>query len=213
LFVFCVALAAANVLGLIKGALRAAHGAEKAEEVSGYYLGDEIAGTQRGMMIAIPAAQWLVFAGLTPEQLAGLLRELAGKVRLAAFRRHRRGPKKPPVKRRHRKKQPHGSTAPLLDQRRPRKTQPESHPFGALDLETRKERASLKGHSGQVPGLAVSADSRTLASAAHDGDVMFWDIPRGEKLGTISAHNGYAMAVAFSPDGKTIASGGSDKKI
>src|SRR5437588_4560995 len=34
LFVFCVALAAANVLGLIKGALRAAHGTEKAEEVS-----------------------------------------------------------------------------------------------------------------------------------------------------------------------------------
>ncbi len=118
LFVFCVALAAANVLGLIKGALRAAHGAAKAEEVSGYYLGDEIAGTQRGMMIAIPAEQWQVFGGLTAEQLAELLRELAGKVRLAAFRRHRRGPKKPPVKRRYSKKHPHVSTAQLLERRR-----------------------------------------------------------------------------------------------
>jgi Transposase DDE domain len=122
LFVFCVALAAANVLGLIQGALRAAHGTEKAEEVSGYYLGDEIAGTQRGMMIAIPAEHWVVFAGLTAEQLAGVLRALAGKVRLAAFRRHRRGPKKPPVKRRYSKKHPHVSTAQLLEKRRQRKT-------------------------------------------------------------------------------------------
>lgn len=122
LFVFCVALAASNVLGLIKGALRAAQGTAQAEEVSGYYLGDEIAGTQRGMMIAIPADHWLVFAGLTAEQLAEVLRALAGQVRLAAFRRHRRGPKKPPVKRRYSKKHPHVSTAQLLENRRLRKT-------------------------------------------------------------------------------------------
>jgi IS4 transposase len=122
LFGFCVALTAANVLGLIKGALRAAHGTDQAEEVSGYYLGDEIAGTQRGMLIAIPAEHWQVFAALTPEQMAEVLRELAGKVRLAAFRRHRRGPKKPPVKRRYSKKHPHVSTAQLLERRRQRKT-------------------------------------------------------------------------------------------
>jgi IS4 transposase len=121
LFVFCVALAAANVLGLIKGALRAAHGDQPAAEVSGYYLGDEIAATQRGMMIAIPAEHWAVFAGLSAEQFAGVLRELAGRVRLAAFRRHRRGPKKPPVKRRYSKKHPHVSTAQLLENRHPRK--------------------------------------------------------------------------------------------
>lgn len=121
LFVFAVALAAYNVLGLVKGALRAAHGAEKAEEVSGYYLADEIAGTYRGMMIAIPEEQWAVFGNLTTEQLADLLREWAGKVRLAAFRRHRRGPKKPPVKRRYSKQHPHVSTAQLLEKRRLRK--------------------------------------------------------------------------------------------
>jgi hypothetical protein len=121
LFVFAVALAAYNVLGLVKGALRAAHGVEKAKEVSGYYLADEIAGTYRGMMIAIPEEHWTVFGGVTAEQLADLLRELAGKVRLAAFRRHRRGPKKPPVKRRYSKKHPHVSTAQLLEKRRLRK--------------------------------------------------------------------------------------------
>jgi hypothetical protein len=118
LFAFCCALAAYNVLGAVRGAIRAAHGAEAVEEISGDYLADEIAGTQRGMLIAIPAEHWQVFAGLTAAELAGLLRELAGKVRLAAFRRHRRGPKKPPVKRRYNKKHPHVSTAKLLEKRR-----------------------------------------------------------------------------------------------
>jgi IS4 transposase len=118
LFVFATALAAYNILGLVKGALRAVHGAEKAQEVSGYYLADEIAGTYRGMMIAIAEEHWTVFAGLTAEQLAEVMRELADKVRLSAFQRHRRGPKKPPVKRRYSKKHPHVSTAQLLEKRR-----------------------------------------------------------------------------------------------
>jgi len=121
LFVLCVALVAYNVLEVVKGSVRAAHGAGAAEEVSAYYLADEIAGTQRGMMIAIPAEHWHVFRTLGPEQLAEVLLELAGKVRLEAFRRHRRGPKKPPVKRRYSKKHPHVSTAQLLDKRYCRK--------------------------------------------------------------------------------------------
>jgi hypothetical protein len=118
LFVFCVALAAYNVLGVVKGAVGAAHRATQAAELLGYYLADEIAGTQRGMMIAIPADHWQVLAGLTAAAFASLLRELAGKIRLPAFRRHRRGPKKPPVTRRYSKKHPYVSTTKLLEERR-----------------------------------------------------------------------------------------------
>ncbi|HEV3260678.1 MAG TPA: transposase [Gemmataceae bacterium] len=121
LFVFSVALAAYNMLGLVKGALRACHGPEQAGEVSGYYLADEVAGTYRGMLIAIPDEHWRVFGGLTAAELAEVLRALAGNVRLAAFRRHPRGPKKPSVKRRYSKKHPHVSTARLLENRRSRK--------------------------------------------------------------------------------------------
>jgi IS4 transposase len=121
LFAFCCALAAYNVLGVVKGALRAVHGQAKAEEVSGYYLADEIAGTRRGMLIAIPEEHWAVFGDMTAEQLAEVLRELAAKVRLAAFRRHRRGPKKPPVKRTYDKDHPHVSTARLLGERHRKK--------------------------------------------------------------------------------------------
>jgi hypothetical protein len=59
LFCFCVGLAAYNVLGVMKGALRAAHGEAKVtEEVSAYYVANEIARTYAGMMIAIPEDSW-----------------------------------------------------------------------------------------------------------------------------------------------------------
>jgi hypothetical protein len=119
LFGFCVGLVAYNVLGVVKGALRAAHGAEKGvAEVSGYYLADEVAGTYRGMMIAIPEKHWRVFGKMSAAALAGTLRALAAKVKLAAFRKHPRGPKKPAAKKVRKKDQPHVATARLLAQRK-----------------------------------------------------------------------------------------------
>jgi hypothetical protein len=120
LFAFCVALVSYDVLGVVKAALRSVHGVEAVEEVSGYYLADEIAGTHRGMMIAIPADEWVVFAGLTASAMAGVLRGLAAKVRLAKLRKHRRGPKRPQPKRTSGAKVIHVSTAKLLAERRKR---------------------------------------------------------------------------------------------
>jgi IS4 transposase len=120
LFAFCVALVSYNVLSAVKAALRSVHGVEAVEEVSGYYLADEIAGTHRGMMIAIPADEWVVFAGLTASAMAGVLRGLAAKVRLAKLRKHRRGPKRPQPKRTSGAKVIHVSTAKLLAERRKR---------------------------------------------------------------------------------------------
>ena len=50
------------------------------EEISGYYLADEIAGTHRGMMIAIPEDEWVVSAGLTASAMGGILKGMAAKV-------------------------------------------------------------------------------------------------------------------------------------
>ena len=119
LFAFCVALVSYNVLGVVKAALRSVHGVEAVEEVSGYYLADEIAGTHRGMMIAIPADEWVVFAGLTPSALGQILRGFAAKVRLTKLRKHRRGPKRPLPKRASGAKVSHVSTAkPLAERKR-----------------------------------------------------------------------------------------------
>ena len=115
LFGFCVALIAYNVFSVVKAALRSVHGAEKIEqEVSGYYLALELSGTYQGMMIAIPEENWGTFSLLTIPQLARLMIYLAENVRLSAFKKHPRGPKKKPPKRSNKKTQPHVSTAKLV---------------------------------------------------------------------------------------------------
>ena len=117
LLAFSIALVAYNVLSVVKAALRSVHGTEKIEtEVSSYYLADEIQGTYRGMMIALPPAEWQTFQDMTFIQLSSVLKYLASCVKLRAFRRHPRGPKKARSKRTYLKNQPHISTAKLLAQ-------------------------------------------------------------------------------------------------
>jgi hypothetical protein len=100
LFGFCTALVAYNLLSVVKAALRAAHGGEKIQQqVSGYYLADEVAGTWRGMMIVLPADYWHErFAALTARQMAAFLVQTAKHVKLSHFQKHPRGPKRPPPK-------------------------------------------------------------------------------------------------------------------
>lgn len=115
LFGFCVALVAYNTLAVVQAALRAVFGAEKIDrEFSAYDLAEEIGTTYRGMMIAIPPEEWFLFRTLTVAQMAELLCQMATKVRLSAFRKQPRGPKKPKPKRKHNRKHPHVSTARLL---------------------------------------------------------------------------------------------------
>lgn len=115
LFAFCVALVAYNVLSVVKASPRAKHGHERIEkEVSGYYLAWEIAATYQGMSIAVPESEWSVFQSMTPTQLATALTRMAASVRLPAFRRHPRGPKKPVPPRNRYTTHTHVSTARLL---------------------------------------------------------------------------------------------------
>jgi hypothetical protein len=119
LFCFCVGLAAYNVLSVLKGALRGAQGEKKVtEEVSGYYIANEIARTYNGMMIAIPEEEWVVFAEMTVKEFARVLKALAEGVRLETLKKHPRGPKKPVVKKPKNNKEPHVSTARLLEKRK-----------------------------------------------------------------------------------------------
>jgi IS4 transposase len=119
LFGFCIGLVAYNILAVLKAALRHVHGAAAIDtHLSGYYVADEVSGTYRGMMIAIPPPEWQVFRHLTVPELAAVLIELAGKVRLAKFRKHPRGPKKPRPPRPFDPKHPHQATAKLLAARR-----------------------------------------------------------------------------------------------
>jgi hypothetical protein len=119
LFAFCLALQAFNAVSVLKASLRAVHGEETVqEEVSGYYLSLEIRGTYDGMMIAIPEEHWALFRTLSVKQFAKLLRQIAEHVSLARYKKHPRGPKKPPPKKTTYKNGGHVSTYKLLQQRK-----------------------------------------------------------------------------------------------
>jgi hypothetical protein len=119
LFGFCVALVSYIILSVMKAAMGSVHGAEVVEnEISGYYLADEISATYRGMLIAIPEKNWTVFQQMTFRKLANVLKKLAAKMKLSRFQKHPRGPKKPQPKRKGSKNSPHVSTAQILAKRK-----------------------------------------------------------------------------------------------
>jgi hypothetical protein len=125
LFGFCLALVAYNLLAVVLAALRGVHGEETVdEEVSLYYVANEISTTYHGMMIAIPAPEWDVFYSMSPADLAAMLLELARKVRLQAIRKSPRRPKtpRPPGKKPARKG--HVATAKLLMNRQAKSATP-----------------------------------------------------------------------------------------
>lgn len=112
---FGVALVAYNMLSTVKSALRAAFGAAKVdEEVSNYYIANEARTMAEGLDVATDPEDWVPFQKMTAQELAEALVELARNARLAAFKRHKRGPKKPVPKRTEHTDTPHVSTARLL---------------------------------------------------------------------------------------------------
>ena len=119
LFGFCMGLVAYNVLGVVKAAVRAVHGEEATAKLSTYYMADEIAGTYRGMMIAVPQHYWTKhFADLTPSQLARTLLSMAQHIRLSRYAKNPWRYKKGSDKTMNKKKRNHVSTARILEKRK-----------------------------------------------------------------------------------------------
>lgn len=117
LLMFALSLVASNVLAVVRGTVRAAHGREAEAEVSGYYLADEVAADYRTLMKYLPPDQWTAWGSLSVEDLVRLLTGIARHVNLAALQRNQRGPKKPPaVKPVYNKQHKHYSSARLLQE-------------------------------------------------------------------------------------------------
>lgn len=115
LFGFCVALAAHNVLATVKAALRATHKKVSLDEVlSDFYVAEELAGTYRGMMIALPEAEWKYLAEMSERDFAAWLVSVAKRVRLDRYPKSPRGPKKPRPRRTRYAKAKHVATSRLM---------------------------------------------------------------------------------------------------
>jgi len=96
LFGFCVAVAAYNVLAVLKAALRAVHGEEKVEkEVSGYFIAVHWSLVYPGMMVALPPEVWEPWGRLPSGELAAYLRDWAARIDL---RKIRKSPPRKPTK-------------------------------------------------------------------------------------------------------------------
>ena len=59
----------------------------------------------------------------------------------------------------------------------------------------------LRGHTGDVYGVAFSPDGTRLATASGDPSVKLWDTASGDELLTLTGHAATVFDVAFSRDG------------
>ncbi|MGH7605515.1 MAG: transposase [Gemmatimonadaceae bacterium] len=115
LFTFAVALMSYNLASAVRGALRATFGHEKVEqEVSWYYVANEVRVTHGGMDVAIDEEAWVPFQSMSVGDLAARLKEYASHVKIDAFKRAKRRPKKPATARTKHAGKTHVSTARLL---------------------------------------------------------------------------------------------------
>src|SRR5262249_35923094 len=67
--------------------------------------------------------------------------------------------------------------------------------------------ATLRGHTGEVMGLAVSPDGTPLATASDDGSIRIWDAANGKEVRTIPigiTESNLLRLPGFSPDGKRL---------
>lgn len=119
LFGLAMAVVAYHVLAVVKATLRHVYGAEAIDErVSGYYLVNEMATVAQSLETLVEPEDWAVFQTLTLAAMASWLIETVRQVQLRKYRKHPRGPKKPPLKREHDPRRPHVSVARVLAQRK-----------------------------------------------------------------------------------------------
>ena len=116
LFSFCMGLMMFNVLSLIKTAIAAAHKKpELAENLSTYFIALEISESWSGFRIAINDSEFRKLEGeQTPSSIAQRLITIGKDVNLKRMLKSKRGPKKPPPKRKSGNRGNHVATSRIL---------------------------------------------------------------------------------------------------
>lgn len=114
LLCFCLALVLFNIMSALKSLLvRYSTGSQK-PELSYYYLALEIAEAQLGLEIMVDRRYWKRCAALPLDDFVAWIQSVARHAQLRRYRKHPRGPKRPPPKRTSGKKRAHVSTHRIL---------------------------------------------------------------------------------------------------
>jgi hypothetical protein len=119
LFGYCLALIGFNIYAIIMAALRATNKDVNINDtVSEYYIAQDIAVNTSGMLLIVDSVHWATIAQLSATELAEFLLHAASFVNLKKYKKSKRGPKKPPLKKTKFVGHPHVSTKKLLDEKR-----------------------------------------------------------------------------------------------
>jgi WD40 repeat protein len=78
-----------------------------------------------------------------------------------------------------------------------------------------RNQRTLRGHAGEVTGVALSRDGKRVVSGGADGAVKVWDADTGKeartlRLNALPQNTGAVFCVALGPDGRRLVSGNWD---
>src|SRR5262249_5444961 len=68
--------------------------------------------------------------------------------------------------------------------------------------QTHLELKALRGHFGEVHGVAFSADGQRIVTGSVDKTAKVWEAASGKELLTLKGHSEPISSVTFSPDGQ-----------
>jgi WD40 repeat protein len=74
-------------------------------------------------------------------------------------------------------------------------------------------KQTIKEHFDGVTSVAISPDSKLIASASKDETIKLWDASTGKLVKNFVGHKGYVNSLAFNTSGDTLVSGSDDKAI
>ena len=116
LFGFALAVVAYNLLVFVRQALASGPGSPAAEEISSYYLGNEVASVSEGLAIAVLPRTWQRLAALPAQEFAAWVRGVVAGIDWRTYRKSPRGPKKS-AKVQRTQRGAHRSTARVLNEK------------------------------------------------------------------------------------------------
>jgi WD40 repeat protein len=83
----------------------------------------------------------------------------------------------------------------------------------AWDVESKKEKWALRGHTHEVSEVIFSPSGRQLLSSSLDGTITVWDTTTGSLVRTLRGHTAGVTGLAFPSDGHYLASSGLDGTV
>lgn len=81
------------------------------------------------------------------------------------------------------------------------------------DAKSGKKVCELVGHAKDLNAVALSPDSKTVATGDQEGIVRLWSIPSGKPVTDYDDHQEEIISLAFAPKHKLLASSGRDRTI